>query len=248
MHVHRRMEVCSTVTVEPSPEAPRRLRQAAAPAVLAILLLFALVAIVVLARRASRPDAPGEPGVFATPAIQHSAAWNVERVEGAALTVSGGPEGTFELVVPPSAPIEVLESLSPEEIVPGAWLTVIGVPNEVKNFAIRLVVIIAAPAAPGDAGVMRSAAGFAGHEGERDQKESPLLGGFVESVVASQVTVRAAVGVVDVSLAQGVPLRRLRPAADGYPIRSGDRIAVHLKSDGSPDAAAGILVFTGGAQ
>jgi len=221
------------------------------PVALAILLLLALVAIVVLARRASQPDAPAEPGAFAFAATQHTAAWNVERVDGLTLTVSGGPQGTFDLAIPPSTPIEVLEPMAPSEIASGAWLTVVGVPNEVKNFAIRLLVIVVTPGASGDDGLRLSASGFAGHETARDKKEAALLGGVVDSVGASQVTVRTANGTVDVSLAQGAPLRRLRavgPASDGYPVRSGDRVAVHLNSDGTPNVGAGILVFTGGAR
>jgi len=237
-----------TTAIEPTPAEPRRTLQAAAPVALAVLLLLALGAIVVLARRASESDAPAEAGAFAFAATQHTAAWNVERVEGATLTVSGGPQGTFDLALPPATPIEVLEPMAPSEIAPGASLTVVGVPNEVKNFAIRLLVIIPSATEAGDGGVARSPAGFAGHEAARDQKEAPLMGGVVESVVAGQVTVRAPAGMVDVSLTGGAPVSRLHSAPEGYPIRSGDRIAVHLNPDGSPNLAAGILVSTGGAR
>ena len=211
-----------------------------------MLLLAAIAAIILLAQRAASTDAPAEPAGFTPPTSPQPMVADVQGAEGGKLSLRIG-DATIEIEAPAQAPVEVLEPITPAEIAVGAWIQVIGVPNEVKNFSIRLLVVFPTPTAPGEGGVVRSALGFGGYEAERDAHEGPVLGGTVESVAGQQIRLRAAIGPVDLSVSPGVPLRRLRPGTVEE-IRAGDRIAVRGSQGGKPDLATGTLVLAGGAR
>lgn len=223
--------------------ARRRLPPWLAPAVLALAVLAALLAVLLLARRSAAPDVPPEPTAFRPPApARPVTVLDVVQESGGRLALS---DGSRDVTLNQADRIELLRPETPAQIRPGDWLAVIGVPNEVRTFAIRSLVLIEGGGAPDAEGVVRSPAGFAGHEAARDQAERPVLGGVVERVEGNRVTLRGPTGPVTVDLTPAAPLRRLVPAQPGD-VREGDRIAVPA-GQRVADAAA-VLVLPGGAR
>jgi hypothetical protein len=203
--------------------------------------VFAVV--LVLARRAAEPDVPPEPSAFQPPTpARPVTAVDVQQAAGGRLALS---DGSRDAPFAEGARIEVLRPATVADIRPGDWLLVVGIPNEVRNFSIRSLVLIGDPSAPDAEGVVRSAGGFAGHEASRDQSERPLLGGAVESVDGGGVVLRGPSGPVTVTLTPNAPLRRLdQGRADE--VREGDRLAF-IGADALGDAQA-VLVLPGGAR
>jgi hypothetical protein len=214
-----------------------------APTVLALAVVAALAAVLLLARRAAAPDVPPEPAPFQAPEpARPMSALDVIQASDGRLALS---DGSRDVAFRPDARIEVLQPATATQIRPGAWLAVIGVPNEVRNFAVRSLVIIDAAAAPDGEGVVRSPAGFAGHEAARDQAERPIVGGVVERVDGQRVTLGGPTGPITVDLTPAAPLRRLVQGQAGD-IHEGDRIAF---AAGRPAAdAPAVLVLPGGAR
>ena len=213
------------------------------PAILlgAIVIVFAVV--ILLARRAAEPDVPPEPAAFVPPAPAHSVkALDVQQASGGRVSLS---DGSRDVAIVPGARIEVLRPASAADIRPGDWLGVIGIPNEVRNFSIRSLVLLTEPGSPDAEGVVRSPGGFAGYEASRDQSERPLLGGIVEAVDGERVTLRGPTGPIAVTLTPSAPLRRLS-AGGTEDVREGDRIAF-IGADGLGDARS-VLVLPGGAR
>jgi hypothetical protein len=223
--------------------ARRRVPPWMAPAVLALVVFAALIAVLVLARRAAAPDVPPEPPAFQTPApARPVVALDVLQVGGGRLAVS---DGSRDVALSPNVRVEVLRPETAAGVRPGDWLAVIGVANEVRNFSIRSLVLIEGGGAADAEGVLRSPAGFAGHEAARDQAERPLLGGVVEWVEGQQLVLRGPTGPVTVDLSPNAPLRRL-VAVRPDEIREGDRIAYAAGT--TLGAATGVLVLPGGAR
>jgi len=229
-----------------------RLPQWLVPLLFGLALVGVLVAVVVLARRASEPDAPPEPAAFAAPAPPSPVVvFDVEAVDGGRLRVSGGNNAArqsgVDLVLAPSAAVDLLEPVLAAELKQGDWLTVVGIANEVKNFSIRALVVLPGPVASGGDGIARSPGGFAGGEASRDARERPVLGGVIERVEGNVVTLKTSTGAVTVTLTASAPLRRLR-AATTQEIHAGDRLALWATRDGQPDTSRSLLVLVGGAR
>lgn len=222
----------------------RRLLPAWLPPVLLLAAIVAIFAgVILLARRAAEPDVPPEPAAFQPPAPAHAVtALDVQQASGGRLVLS---DGSRDVAFAPGVQVELLRPASAAEIRPGDWLVAIGIPNEVRNFSIRSLVLIADPSAPDGEGVVRSPGGFAGHEASRDSSERPLLGGVVEVVEGQEVTLRGPTGPITVTLTTNAPLRRLE-AGRPEDVREGDRIAF-IGADGLDDAR-GVLVLPGGAR
>ena len=232
--------------------ARSRLPQWLLPLLLGVVLVGLLVTVVVLARRASEPDAPPEPAAFAAPAAATAVlVFDVEAADAGRLRLSGGEgaarQSGVDLVLPPSAAADLLEPAAAADLKAGDWLTVAGIPNEVKNFSIRALVVLAGTGAPGPDGFVRSPGGFTGGEASRDARERPVLGGVIERVDGSNVALKTTAGPVTVTLTASAPLRRLRTAT-AQEIRAGDRIALWATRDGQPDTGRGVLVLVGGAR
>lgn len=214
-----------------------------APAVLLALVIVAFTSVLLLARRAAAPDVPPEPPAFRAPSpARPITSLDVQQAAGGRLTLS---DGSRDAQLAQGARVEVLRPAQPTEVHTGDWLAVIGVPNEVRNFSIRSLVLLADPSTPDAEGVVRSPGGFAGHEASRDQSERPLLGGVVSSFDGRRITVQGPAGPLAVDLSPNAPLRRL---VEGRPdqIAEGDRIAFPA---GNPISdARGVLVLPGGAR
>ncbi len=216
--------------------------------ILAILLLAGLATVLVLAQQAAKPDAPAEPRPFAPPSTIHpSVAFDVQRVEGATFTVSGSGKNkdSLQITLPASARVEVLTPITPADLHARDWMTVIGVPNAVKSFAIRSIVVVGSPGAPGADGIVLTQGGFAGNEAGRDPKELPILGGTVDRASSQGATLQTVSGPMTVDFAAAPPLRKVR-AGSIADIHEGDRLAC-LTVGGTPDMSA-VLVLAGGAN
>jgi hypothetical protein len=212
-------------------------------ALVGVALLLGIGAVILLAQRSGRSDLPPEPSAFVAPApARPVVALDVQQSAGGRLTLS---DGSRDQALKADARVERLSAIEAAQLRPGDWLTVIGIPNEIRNFSIRSIVVLSSPAPPDADGVRRSAGGFAGHEASRDGSERPLLGGLVERVDGERVTLAGPTGPVTVTLGPRAPLYRIEPAPPGS-VREGDRIA--FVSAPSLDAATAILVLPGGAR
>ncbi|MBI5947338.1 MAG: hypothetical protein HY875_04290 [Chloroflexi bacterium] len=229
----------------------RPLRQWLVPLVVGVLVLAGVIAVVVLAQQAGTSDAPPEPGAFVPPAaIGQTVAFDVQQAQSGKLNLASpsGPQAARfkasvrDLALPDSTPVEVLTSSKLTDVRPGDWVTVFGVFNEVRNFAIRSVVVIRDPGKPLDDGFVRSPAGFLGDEAAKDQAERPILGGLVESVGDKSLVITGATGAVTITLSATPPLYRLVAANMGA-IVEGGRAAFLLPAGAGIEATTAVLVL-----
>lgn len=233
-------------TAEQAPPSRTPLTAWIVPAVFGLLLVGGLIAVLVLARQAAKPDAPPEPGAFVPPATAHpSAAFDVQRVDGGTLTVTGNSKDSQQMTLPATARVEILDAIAPADLHPGDWLTVVGVSNEVKSFGIRSIVVVSSPGSPDADGIVRTPAGFAGNEASRDPKELPILGGTVTRADSLSATLQTASGPITISFAGAPPLRKVR-AGSLADVHEGDRLSF-LTAGGAPNLGAA-LVLPGGAR
>ncbi|MFN0146102.1 MAG: hypothetical protein ACKVT1_06295 [Dehalococcoidia bacterium] len=112
-------------------------------------------------------------------------ALDVKSRDGTRLTLTeqrGETAVQQDLLLTETTRVERLRPITPDEVKAGDWVTLIGIPNEVKSFAIHTVVVV--PGAGGEQvdGAMRSPAGFLGHEVSRNPNDRPLLGGIIQGV------------------------------------------------------------------
>jgi hypothetical protein len=224
----------------------RRSFPAWAPLLLLVVgIVSAATAVILLARRAAEPDAPPPPPAFQAPSANLPVtALDVQQVAGGRLTLS---DGSRDVALRPDARVERLERATAEQVRVGDWLAVIGIPNEVRNFSIRSLVLLGSDPAPaGVDGVVRSRGGFAGYEASRDQSERPLLAGRVTGVAGMRLSLEGPTGPMMVDLTPQAPLYRLVEgrAAD---LQEGDRIAFHAGGSSAGDATS-VLVLPGGAR
>ncbi|MFN8559167.1 MAG: hypothetical protein U0531_18125 [Dehalococcoidia bacterium] len=133
------------------------------------MVTFAVVALAaVSAACAGGPEAPPRPSAFAPPAPPRPAAFDVQQARAGVLTLAG-PGGSFDAAPRADARVYRPAPATAADVAVGDWSTVVGVLNEVLNFAVRQVVWPAALGVrPDDDGIPRSADGFAGHEAARD--------------------------------------------------------------------------------
>lgn len=216
---------------------PWTARQLILPVAAAAAVVACLLAVIVAARQTGGGGAPPEPGPMAMPAGAGYATFTVERADRGRLTVSGGT-GAGELAVPPGTRVWVLEPIGPGDLRPGMRAAVVGVPNEVRNAAVRAIVV-------GEGGPEGATAGpFAGHEALGEAAALPIVTGQVERVEAGRMVLRTAAGEADVWFTEGAPLFAARERAFDT-VGPGDRVGVLLDAAGQPVPAAGLLVLPG---
>jgi len=218
------------------------------PAGLVVVFVAALAGVVLFARDAAEPDAPPAPGAFTVPPGPSWVSYDVERAEGGSLrlvTGSGQQSNALDLAIGPDTPAWILEPASLAELRTPLVVNVIGIPNEVRNFTIRLLAF-----APGTGGedlageFVPLRGGFAGHEVSEDARERPVVSGVVERFSGNTGYVRTQAGTLTIELGDGAPVRLLREAR-ASDIRAGDRVALFLGPDGRPDLSLGVLVLPG---
>jgi len=210
------------------------------------LFAGAVVAVVVLSQTLGGSDEPPAPPPFVPPAVSAISALDVKQRAGDRIVVSldKGPSdpngGSRDLALTSSTRIEVLRAITASGIHAGDQVTVIGIPNEVKNFSIRSIVVqTAAAEASGQAAL--SPGGFAGHEVSRSRAERPLAAGTVERVDGNTVVMKGAAGPMVLALDNARLFRLEQGSADD--IQEGDRVAGAFDGQGPLQA---ILVLPGG--
>ncbi|GIW15921.1 MAG: hypothetical protein KatS3mg063_1774 [Tepidiforma sp.] len=210
-------------------------RQLVLPIGAAVFVVVALGAVVAAAQRTGNGDAPPTPGPMTLPRTVGYATLTVVRTEPGRLVVSGG--GVAELPVGAGTRAWRLEPADADAVETGAAMAIIGVPNEVRNAAIRAIVV-------GEAGSAGPAGPFGGHEALGEPTALPLITGTVTGVENGRATVRTAAGEVSVWLGPGAPVFRVRETGVEA-LQPGDRVGVLLDRDGRPDPGRGLLVMRG---
>jgi len=205
-----------------------------APVVVVAALVGGVIAVLLLARRAAAPDVPPETPAFSAPVpARPTIALDVQQSEAGRLTLS---DGTRDVVLRPDVRVEILRPIAAADVSDDDWITVIGIPNEVRTFAIRSIVVNAAPRPEDGERLRRSEGGFAGHEASRDLNERPLIAGRVVARDGARLRVDGPAGPVQVDLAARAPLYRLEESTPGA-IREGDRLAFDASNTGIASAA-----------
>ncbi|PFG74257.1 hypothetical protein A9A59_1472 [Tepidiforma thermophila] len=211
------------------------MRQLVLPVGAAVFVLAALAAVVAAARQTGSGDAPPTPGAMQLPRIAAYATFTVERVEPGRLVVSGG--SVSELPVGAETRAWRLEPADADAVQTGAAIAIIGVPNEVRNAAIRAI-IVGDPGSPGPAGP------FGGHEALGERFALPMVVGTVVRVEEGRAVIRTGAGEATAWPGEGAPVFRVREV-EVDDIRPGDRVGVLLDRDGRPDPGRGLLVMRG---
>ncbi|MFQ5380869.1 MAG: hypothetical protein ACE5EF_04500 [Dehalococcoidia bacterium] len=238
------------MTSQPSTAVGTDRRAWIAPAIALIVLLSLVAAVLAVAALTRDESLPRQPGDWVLPeAFDSVESFAVVRASEGDLELA--PRGdansdTLQVLVGPDAVIDFLEPAAAGDVAVGDWLTVIGIGNDVRTFAIRMIVVISGGGSPGSDGLLRTEGGFVGHEAARESQEGPILGGIVTDVREGEVSVDAGEEVV-LKLNEGAPLRVVR-AGTAAEISDGDRVALRPGTDGVPDAALGVLVLVGGAR
>jgi hypothetical protein len=199
--------------------------------VLAVLVVLAgtLAAIVLASRQTAGGEAPPEAPPFAGFDPETFARFSVRTVEpGRAVLIADAEPGqstdaTRDLD-PAGAAIEVLRPIAPADIRPGDRLTVVAVQNDVRNFAIRSIVIQRDGTADGN-GVVRSPLGFVGSEASMDLAERAVMGGVVQSPADGVLTLERDGAPLTVTLTEGSFVYSLEPGTSAD-LHAGDRVAV----------------------
>jgi hypothetical protein len=224
------------------PPKPGRL-QWLAPLVVLVVLIAVLGAIIVLSRRAGTSDAPPEAGPFQRPALTHpTEAWDVSDSDGSRLALargSGGNSSSRDLPLVDTMSFDGLLPATIADVQVGDWITAIGVPNDVRSFAIKAMVDIPGGGTPDHDGFLRTPGGFAGNEALRDPVQQPFAGGVVQSIDGTTVTVQGLAGTMQFDILPGAPLRKLKKIA-ASDIHPGDRVAY---ASGADESTMAVLVF-----
>lgn len=207
------------------------------PAVALSLAIVTILAVAFLAWFLNRDTLPSRPAAFQRPsaAAQYSV-YIVKQAEAGSLVLSG-PVGSAGLRVPRPAVAEVMTPGSLAQVQLGDWVNVVGVLDDVRNFSIRAVIVIAGQAAAGPDGAGRSAAGFSGIEVRADPGERIVSSGRVTALDGQKLSLTGAAGDMTLTLLPRASVFRMAKA-DSSAIEAGDRLAslVPLREGQQPAA------------
>jgi hypothetical protein len=222
-------------------------RGAALPAILVLALLGALIAVVVLSGTVGGDDTPPEAPAFTGPEPIAYTALDVKQRSGDTFTLirqttSGTAEESMQF--DDALVIERLALIDASGVAEGDWVTIVGVPDPVNNFAVHAIVVIPGGAEPGAGNVVRTAAGFAGHEVARDPRDRPIIGGVVLRIEENVIIIQGPTSEISIVAGPEAPARLYRvESAEVDDIEEGDRLAGVFR-DGATEA---ILLLPGGA-
>lgn len=228
----------------PTPPGQVSRKQLIVPGFLAVALLVGIGVVLVLAQRSGDTGAPPQPPPYATPAPgQPVVVLSVQQVDdGQPVFARLDGSGTVDYAIPGSATVEVLDRATLGDLQPGDWLMASGVPNRVRNFAIRDLVAIPGPFDVVGGEFARTPAGFFGHEAGDDSDAAPVLGGVVTEASETGVVIDTGHDLVDVTTAEFEPIP-LRVAREGSAddLVPGARVAIPAVG-GDPDPSADAIL------
>jgi hypothetical protein len=221
------------------------------PVGLFALLIAGLIALFLFAREAGKSEEPPQPPAFVAPELKTYTAFDVEGNAGGKLKVSSGraeDASSSDLDLPAGTRVWFMEPAEAADIKPPLKVNVIGIPNEVRNYTLRMMVF-AAPEGPitFEEPFIPLFDGFFGHEPSRDLRERVVLSVLLESFDGRNGVTSTANGPGTLYVDPGAPVRLVRSGSPAE-IQPGDRIAIHDAADGSPDTSKGVLVLVGGAK
>jgi len=213
-----------------------------------LLIAGATLVVLVAAALIIRGLQPGPSGPVKLPALhplQYGAdltRGDVRKLSGTTLTLDAAG-GSRDVELAPGTRVEVLLPATPDQIVPGDYLVVGGIPNLVNSFAVKLVVDIPAAeaAAPAAGGLPRSTGGFTGWETFTNPAQAPEVYGRVDAAVPGGFVLSGPLGKVTVLLDGQSALRRLN-AGGVEQIHGGDHVAVRPGAGTQPET---VLVLPG---
>ena len=221
------------------------------PAALFVVTIVALVAVVLMAREAGKSEAPPPPAAFVPPAGPQYLTFDVEASSGGELRIARGDASDIDatqLTLPPATRVWRLEPATPADLVPPLIANVVAIPNEVRNYSIRMMVFAPPRGTVSfDTALLPLADGFFGNEASRDPREEVVSSALLESFNGREGVTRTATGPGTLFVAAGAPAWLLQPIGITE-IEPGDRVALHKAADGSPDVSKGVLVLQGGAR
>jgi hypothetical protein len=221
------------------------------PAVIFVVTLAALGGVILLAREAGKSDVPPQPAAFQPPSPLGYKAYDVERSDGGKLRLtrgSGQQAVSIDLQLDASTHIGLLQPVTPADLKPPLMVNVIAIPNEVRNYAIRLLAFAPVPERfDFDGPFIPLADGFAGYEPSRDASERSVVSAILESFDGRNGVTRTSTGPGTIYIDPTAPVRMLKPGAPND-IKPGDRVAVHTDARDNPDPARGVLVLMAGAE
>lgn len=228
----------------PTPPGQVSRKQLIIPGFLAVALLAGIGVVLVLAQRSGDTGAPPQPPPYATPAAERPViVLSVQQIDdGQPVFASTDGSGTVDYAIPGSATVEVLERATLGDLQPGDWLMASGVPNRVRNFAIRDLVAIPGPFDVVGGEFVRTPAGFLGHEAGDDSDAAPVLGGVVTEASAAAVVINTGHDLVEVTPGEFEPVP-LRVAREGSTddLVPGARVAIPVVG-GAPDPSADAIL------
>ncbi|MFN0095162.1 MAG: hypothetical protein ACKVVT_10370 [Dehalococcoidia bacterium] len=219
-------------------------RSAMLPVAVVLLVGIAAGAAIVLSSSVSGDDTPPPPPAFTAPPASPLLVYDVKQRAGDTLDLTPDPKSTLAartLTLTPAIRIEFLEPIEVADVSPGDFVTVYGIPNEYKNFAIHFVVVAAPSLATSGKGFFLSKGGFNGAETTRIPEDRPILGGAVDRVEGKAISATSGGASVKVVVEPTHRLFRLREGVASE-IKDGDR----LVGDFSADPPAALLVRPSG--
>lgn len=177
----------------------------------------------------TRESPPPEPPPFAPPAPGFRLTEVVAVGEGQPLL----SDRTIQLEA--TTLVERLEPISPQEVERGNVVAVVGLPDEVRNY--RIVLLVVLPSG-GEEGQPRTPAGFAGHE-PFGANATTVAWGTVAGIEGRTVRLERREFGMTLTLEDGAPLVRIA-RGDPSGLQPGDRLAVRLDPEGRPVAALAV--------
>ena len=210
------------------------------PAVLVTAAVATILGVVVLSQHVGSDNVPPQspPFSYSPPATGVTRMSVRQSTNGNLTAAEDAPKGSAapsprQISASSSTIVEVLKPATSAAIQPGDWITVVGIPNNVRNFSIHAVLDIPGVKAAGADGVGRSAGGFGGDEASPNAADRVILGGPVNAVQGDAITLIGPAGPITVQLTPAAPLYRLETAtlAD---VHEGDRIAVKGADPSAP--------------
>lgn len=192
------------------------LRPFALPAGILAVFIGTGIGLVILSQSVGGSDAPPPAPPFVTPVSSSVSALDVKQRDGDVVTlIRQKAEAADErkLTITTGLRIERMTPITTADVRVGEWLTAVGIPNQVKNFAVRALVLLPGGGTPASDGFVRSAGGFVGHESSQSQDDRPILGGTVERIEGSTIVLTTVAGTVNVRAEAGTPIFRLEPGS-----------------------------------